>query len=410
MLNKFLKIIEVSEVEKILKDLFNDLYSNHKSENVELECANHRVLAENINATMDLPPFDRASKDGFAVHAPDTFGATEEEPVILDLLEHIDAGQRPQKKIKPGYCSLINTGAPIPEGASGVVMVEYTETRGKKIEIYRPAAPGQFITKQGSDIKQGDRLLSKGTFITSDKIGALSAMGLKKIPVQEKIKVAIISTGKELVNSGQDLEYGQIYDVNSYSLRSAVIACGALPVWLGVVPDDYDGLSNIMKDAINQSDIVLTSGSTSAGTGDVLKDVIENMGEILVHGISVKPGKPTIVGKINEKIIIGLPGYPVAALMIFQIFLAPYIRILSGHESNNSIKTAKYPLKERFFSSKGRLHYALVKIVDEQVYPIFKDSGAIAALAQAQGYIKIPKNVEILNEETEVEVYLFDGI
>ena len=410
MLNKFLKIIEVSEVEKILKDLFNDRYSNHKSENVELECANHRVLAENINATMDLPPFDRASKDGFAVHAPDTFGATEEEPVILDLLEHIDAGQRPQKKIKPGYCSLINTGAPIPEGASGVVMVEYTETRGKKIEIYRPAAPGQFITKQGSDIKQGDRLLSKGTFITSDKIGALSAMGLKKIPVQEKIKVAIISTGKELVNSGQDLEYGQIYDVNSYSLRSAVIACGALPVWLGVVPDDYDGLSNIMKDAINQSDIVLTSGSTSAGTGDVLKDVIENMGEILVHGISVKPGKPTIVGKINEKIIIGLPGYPVAALMIFQIFLAPYIRILSGHESNNSIKTAKYPLKERFFSSKGRLHYALVKIVDEQVYPIFKDSGAIAALAQAQGYIKIPKNVEILNEETEVEVYLFDGI
>jgi molybdopterin molybdotransferase len=410
MLNKFLRIIEVPEVEKILKDLFNDLYSNHKSENVELECANHRVLAENIHASMDLPPFDRASKDGFAVHAPDTFGSTEEKPVILDLLEHIDAGQRPQKKIKPGHCSLINTGAPIPEGASGVVMVEYTETKGKKIEIYRPAAPGQFITKQGSDIKQGDLLLSKGTFITSDKIGALSAMGFKKIPVQEKIKVAIISTGKELVNSGQDLEYGQIYDVNSYSLRSAVIACGAMPVWLGVVPDDYDGLSDIMKDAINQSDIVLTSGSTSAGTGDVLKDVIENMGEILVHGISVKPGKPTIVGKINEKIIIGLPGYPVAALMIFQIFLAPYIRILSGQESNNSIKTVKYPLKERFFSSKGRLHYALVKIVDEQVYPIFKDSGAIAALAQAQGYIKIPKNVEILNEETEVEVYLFDGL
>ena len=203
MLNKFLKIIEVSEVEKILKDLFNDLYSNHKSENVELECANHRVLAENINATMDLPPFDRASKDGFAVHAPDTFGATEEEPVILDLLEHIDAGQRPQKKIKPGYCSLINTGAPIPEGASGVVMVEYTETRGKKIEIYRPAAPGQFITKQGSDIKQGDRLLSKGTFITSDKIGALSAMGLKKYQYKKKLRWPLFQLEKSWLILGR---------------------------------------------------------------------------------------------------------------------------------------------------------------------------------------------------------------
>ncbi len=408
MVNEFLKIIEVPEVEKILENLFNNLFSIQKSEYVDLESAHHRVLSEDIYATLDLPPFDRASKDGYAVQAPDTFGASEENPVVLNLLEVIEAGQKPQKEIKPGFCSVINTGAPLPKGASGVVMVEYTEMKDNKVYIYRPATHDQFITKQGTDIKEGELLLSYNTFISSDKMGVLSAMGLNKIQVQEKIKVAIISTGKELVNSGQDLKYGQIFDVNSYSLKSALLSCGAEPLWLGVVPDNYDGLAGSIKDALKECNIILTSGSTSAGTGDVLKQVIEDMGEVLVHGISVKPGKPTIIGKIDEKIVIGLPGYPVAALMIFQIFLASHIRQLGGLQSEDSIKTVNYPLEGRFYSSRGRLHYALVKIIDGKVHPILKDSGAITALAEAQGYIKIPKNVEILTEGSEVEVVLFE--
>ncbi|MDP3485632.1 MAG: molybdopterin-binding protein [Methanobacteriaceae archaeon] len=408
MVNEFLKIIEVPEVEKILENLFNNLFSIQKSEYVELEGAHHRVLSEDIYATIDLPPFDRASKDGYAVHAPDTFGASEENPIVLNLLEVIEAGQKPQKEIKPGFCSVINTGAPLPKGASGVVMVEYTEIKDNKVHVYRPSTHGQFITKQGTDIKEGELLLSYGTFISSDKMGVLSSMGLNRIPVQEKIKVAIISTGKELVNSGQDLKYGQIFDVNSYSLQSAVLSCGAEPLWLGVVPDNYDGLADSIKNALKECNIILTSGSTSAGTGDVLKQVIEDMGEVLVHGISVKPGKPTIIGKIDEKIIIGLPGYPVAALMIFQIFLASHIRQWGGLKSDDSIKTVNFPLEGRFYSSRGRLHYALVKIIDGKVHPILKDSGAITALAEAQGYIKIPKNVEILTEGSEVEVVLFD--
>lgn len=410
MVNEFLRIMEVPEVEKILNNLFDELYSVRKSEFVELEDAHHRVLSEDIYATIDLPPFDRASKDGYAVHAPDTFGASEENPVVLNLLEVIEAGQKPQKEINPGFCSVINTGAPIPEGASGVVMVEYTEIKQEKVYIYRPASHGQFITKKGTDIEEGKLLLPRDTFISSDKMGVLSAMGLNKIPVWAKSKVGIISTGKELVNSGQKLEYGQIYDVNSYSLQSAVLSCGAEPLWVGVVPDNYDGLAGAIKKALKNCDIILTSGSTSAGTGDVLKQVIEDMGQVLVHGISVKPGKPTIVGVIHGKIVIGLPGYPVAALMIFKIFLAPFIRQLSNLKSENSIKTVKYPLEGRFYSSRGRLHYALVKIIDGKVHPILKDSGAITALAEADGYVKIPKNVEIITEGSEVEVTPFERI
>lgn len=410
MVNEFLKIMEVPEVEEILNNLFNDLYSVRKSELVSLEDVHHRVISEDVYATIDLPPFDRASKDGYAVHAPDTFGASEENPVVLNLLEVIEAGQKPQKTVKPGFCSVINTGAPLPEGASGVVMVEYTEIKEDKVYIYRPAPYGQFITKKGTDIEEGKLLLQRNTFVSSDKMGVLSAMGLDKIPVWAKSKVGIISTGKELVNSGQKLDYGQIYDVNSYSLQSAVLSCGAEPLWVGVVPDNYDGLAGAIKDALKECDIVLTSGSTSAGTGDVLKQVISDMGQVLVHGISVKPGKPTIIGVINEKIIIGLPGYPVAALMIFQIFLAPFIRQLSNLKSENDIKTVKYHIEGRFYSSKGRLQYALVKIVEGKVHPILKDSGAITALAEAHGYIKIPKNVEILTEGSEVEVTLFDRI
>lgn len=407
MVNEFLKIMEVPEAEKIIKNLFDDLYSTKSSEKVDLTSANGCVLAEDVYATMDLPPFDRASKDGYAVIASDTFGASEEKATTLNFLEIIEAGEVPQKTVEKGFCSAINTGAPIPEGADAVVMVEYTDKDGEKIHIYRSAPSGQFITKKGNDVKEGSLILKSGTLITPDKIGVLSAMGFDKVSVWAVPRVAIISTGKELVDLNQELEYGQIYDVNSYSLQSAALSCGIKPVSGGIVKDDYESLSSSLKKALEEADIVLTSGSTSAGTGDVLKQVLEDMGEVLVHGISVKPGKPTIVGKIGNKIVMGLPGYPVAALMIFQIFLAPYLRKLTGNRGGYSIKTTKAKLDSRFYSSKGRLHYALVKISEGKVYPILKDSGAITALADADGYIKIPKNVEILTEGSEVEIFLF---
>ncbi|MCK9150360.1 gephyrin-like molybdotransferase Glp [Methanobacterium alcaliphilum] len=406
MVNEFLKIMELGDAEKIIKNLFDNFYSNKTSEKIDLLAANGRVLAEDVYATMDLPPFDRASKDGYAVISSDTFGATEQTAVPLNFLELIEAGEVPQKKVKKGFCSAINTGAPIPDGADAVVMVEYTEDNNGEIQIYRSAPAGQFITKKGNDITKGKLILKSGTPLTPDKIGVLSAMGLGEISVWKLPRVAVISTGKELVELDKQIEYGQIYDVNSYALESSLLSCGAVPVFGGIVKDNYESLSSSIKKALENSDIVLTSGSTSAGTGDVLKQVLDDMGEVLIHGISVKPGKPTMVGKIGQKIVIGLPGYPVAALMIFQIFIAPYLRKWSGM-AQISTKTINALLDERFYSSKGRVHYALVKIKENKIYPILKDSGAITALAEADGYIKIPKNVEILTEGSKVNVFLF---
>ncbi len=411
MVNEFLRILEVPEFENILKKLFNKFCTEYETEYVELMDAHHRVLNEDIFANMDVPPFDRTTKDGFAVKSEDTFNASEENPVVLKLLEHIDAGYNPKKEVKSGFCSLINTGAPIPQGADSIVMVEYTKTQDNEVHIYKPCPPGQDIVRKGSDIKEGEILIKKGTLLSSDKIGALSALGLNKIPVRKKLKVSIISTGRELVEIGSKLKPGEIFDINSYALQSATKSCGAEAIWLGVVPDNYENMKEIINKAIKTSDIILTSGSTSAGTGDVLKDIIEDLGEVLVHGISVKPGKPTIVGHINDKMIVGLPGNPVAALMIFEIFLSPLLCEFSNLKNNNiNTRTVEYPLEKRFYSSKGRQHYAMVKIENGKVYPIFKDSGAIVGLSQANGYITIPKNVEMITEGSIVKVHLFDRI
>lgn len=408
MVNEFLRILEVPEFEEVLRKLYDKFYTEYETEYVNLLDAHQRVLNEDIFATMDVPPFDRTTKDGFAVYCEDTFSASEENPVILKLLEHIDAGYDPKKEVKSGFCSLINTGAPIPPGADGIVMVEYTQSNADEIHIFKPCPPGQDIVRKGSDIKEGEILIKKGTLLSSDKIGALSALGLTKIPVRKKLKVSIISTGRELAEIGSELKPGEIYDINSYALQSAVSSCACKPIWLGVVPDDYESLKKVLIEALEKSDFILTSGSTSAGTGDVLKDVLDEMGEVLVHGISVKPGKPTIVGAVNDKMVVGLPGNPVAALMIFEIFLSPLLCEFSNLNTDIITNTVEYPLKKRFYSSKGRQHYAMVKIEDDGVYPIFKDSGAIVGLSQASGYITIPKNVEMITEGTIVKVHLFD--
>ena len=409
MVNEFLKILEVPEFESILRELFDKFYLESETEYVNLLDSHKRVLNKDIFSNMDVPPFDKTTKDGFAVCCEDTFNASEENDIVLTLLEHIDAGHNPKQEVKPGFCSLINTGAPIPPGADSIVMVEYTQRQDDEVHIFKPCHPGQDIVKKGSDIKEGELLIKKDTLISSDKIGALSALGLTKIPVRKQLKVSIISTGRELAEIGSELKPGEIYDINSYALQSAVKSCGAEPVWLGVVPDDYESLKNVLVEALETSDIVLTSGSTSAGTGDVLKDVLDELGDVLVHGISVKPGKPTIVGAVNDKMVVGLPGNPVAALMIFEIFLAPLLCKISKL-NKNSDTLVKYPLKRRFYSSKGRQEYAMVKIENDEVYPIFKDSGAIVGLSQASGYITIPKNVEMITENTMVTVHLFDRI
>ena len=403
---EFLNIMDPEDVKKIIKNI----PINKRVENIYLEDSLTRILAEDVYATINLPPFRRAQMDGYAVIAEDTFSATEDNPVSLKLMEVVGAGDVPEKKLISGFCTEVSTGAPVPEDSNGVVMVEFTDKKMGKILIYESAAIGQNIAKEGSDIKIGKLLLPRDTRITPDKIGVLSAIGMEKVPVFQKPRVAIISTGNEIISHDEDLTYGKIYDINSMTISSAVKTCGCMTIHSEIVKDDYKSL----KDKINEfkdADILLTSGGTSAGTGDVLREVLDDLGEVLVHGVAVKPGKPTIIGRLRYgdeyKFLFGLPGNPAAALMVFHVFFAQFLRKMASINTSTSFPSKnvmEIPLSRRFRPARGRTHYLLVKIKDGSAVPILKDSGAITALAEADGFIEIPKNVEILEKGISVKV------
>jgi len=407
---EFLNLMDPDEVKKII----DSLNMERKIERINLSDAYQRVLAEDVHALIDLPPFNRASMDGYAVQAQDTFGASEDNPIILNLIEKIRAGDSPSKEVQKGTCSEVGTGAPMPAGADAVVMVEVTDIQNDKVEIMEAVAPGTNRALQGSDIEKGQLLMEKGTLLTAAKIGALSAVGLKEIPVFAKPIVAVISTGNELIKPGEELKHGKLYDINSESISNAVKSCGCTPLASTIVNDDYDSIKNKI-DTYKDADVIITSGGTSAGAGDILRQVVEDMGKILVHGISVKPGKPTLIGTLPDEggnvVLFGLPGYPVSALMIFHGFVAPFLRGIAGvNEFMEKKESRSLKLGRRYHSARGRSHFVLVKIEGNIAHPILKDSGAITALAEADGYFEVPKNVEIMEKGEQVKVQSLSGL
>ena len=407
---EFLNLMDPDEVKKII----DSLNMERKIERINLSDAYQRVLAEDVHALIDLPPFNRASMDGYAVQAQDTFGASEDNPIILNLIEKIRAGDSPSKEVQKGTCSEVGTGAPLPAGADAVVMVEVTDIQNDKVEIMEAVAPGTNRALQGSDIEKGQLLMEKGTLLTAANIGALSAVGLKEIPVFAKPIVAVISTGNELIKPEEELKHGKLYDINSESISNAVKSCGCTPLASTIVKDDYDSIKNRI-DSYKDADVIITSGGTSAGAGDILRQVVEDMGKILVHGISVKPGKPTLIGTLPDEggnvVLFGLPGYPVSALMIFHGFVAPFLRGIAGvNEFMEKKESRSLKLGRRYHSARGRSHFVLVKIEGNIAHPILKDSGAITALAEADGYFEVPKNVEIMEKGEQVKVQSLSGL
>lgn len=406
---EFLNLMDPDDV----KEIIDSLNIERKIEMVNLSDAYQRVLAEDVYAAIDLPPFDRASMDGYAVQAHDTFGASEDDPITLDLVEKIRAGDDPSQKVRKGTCSEIGTGAPMPEGSDAVVMVEVTDIKENKVQILEAVTPGTNWALRGSDIQKGKFLLAEGTLLTADKIGALSAIGLKEIPVFAKPTIAVISTGNELIKPDEELRHGKLYDINSESISNAVKSCGCIPLASTIAKDDYDSIKNKI-DAYKHADVIITSGGTSAGAGDVLRQVVEDIGEVLVHGISVKPGKPTLIGTLPDEnvdiILFGLPGYPVSALMIFHEFVAPFLRGVAGvKEFMEKKESSVLKLSRRYYSARGRSHLVLVKIEGNIAHPILKDSGAITALAEADGYFEVPKNVEIIEKGEKIKVINLSG-
>jgi len=400
-------------------------------ENVPLAEARGRVLAERIDAALDVPGFDRASMDGYAVRGRDTFGADETDPAVLDLVGTVHAGEEPDVEVEAGHAAEISTGAVMPPGADSVVMVERTEESedGDSVLVRTAVAPGDHVMLAGADVAAGERALGPGTRLTAREIGLLSALGVDSVPVRGKPTVGIVSTGDELVRPGDDVDSaaGQIYDVNSYTVATAVAEAGGDPELYPHAGDDYDEMERILREAADECDLVLSSGSTSASAVDVIYQVIEERGELLMHGVAVKPGKPMLVGRVGESAYVGLPGYPVSALTIFRTFVAPAIRNAAGvPEPTTATVEARMATEERY--GEGRMRMMPVGLTetggseaeagatdsesetgesDLLAYVVDKGSGATTSLVEADGVVEVPADTAYVAEDERVEVQLF---
>ncbi len=376
-----------------------------KSDVIGIDGACGRVLAEGIVAKIDIPHFNRAAMDGYAVQAKDTFGASDTHPAKLRITNSISAGSAAKKRVATKKCAGIATGAPMPAGADAVVMVEYTQEAGAFVNIYRPVAPGENVVLRGSDIKKGSCVLSAGTILEPAHTGVLAALGLGKVWVLKKPLVSVLSTGNELVHAGSRLGAASVYDVNSRTLVDSCRKYGCETLFLGIVKDNRRGLEKKVLDAVKSSDLVLISGGSSLGSGDYLAEVLSKSGELLIHGIAVKPGKPTVIGKVSGKLVVGLPGYPTSALSNFHILILPAIAKMRGIAIEK--KSVRARLSRKIVSAIGRYQFLPVRLKDGQAEPVLKGSGAITTLSAADGFVEIPDSVEVLEKGQEVIVSLF---
>ncbi|MFB6266237.1 MAG: molybdopterin biosynthesis protein [Halodesulfurarchaeum sp.] len=390
-----------------------DLDIEPAAERVPLAEAGGRVLAERIDAAIDVPGFDRAGMDGYAVRARDTFGADEMDPVELSVVGEVHAGAAPSVQVDGGEAAEISTGAVLPGGADAVVPVERTADRDGTVAIQTSVAPGDSVMAAGADVAAGERALGPGTHVTAREIGLLSALGVESVPVRGRPRVGIISTGDELVRPGEDLDHdrGQIYDVNTATIATAVREAGGQPVTYPHVGDDREEMERVLTEAAAECELVLSSGSTSASAVDVVYRVIEERGELLLHGVSVKPGKPMLVGRLGGAAYVGLPGFPVSALTIFRTFVAPRIREAAGlPEPRTATVSGQMAVRERY--SEGRTRFLPVGLVadaagDTLVYPVDKGSGATTSLVAADGFVEVDADTEYLAAGEPVSVQLF---
>jgi molybdenum cofactor synthesis domain-containing protein len=374
-------------------------------EAVLIDDAVNRILAEDLVAKINVPPFTRSAMDGYAVKAKDTFDAGQFKPQVFKIIGELHAGENPTKKIKSGECIQISTGAVMPEGADSVIMVEDTEREENEVKVFKSITPGTNIGKMGGDIKAGVVILKAGIVLDAGKVGVIASQGLSKIKVYEKPRIAVIPTGEEVVQSGKKLQPGQLYDINSHTISALVSASGGIPIRIDIAGDKAEELRAAVKEAL-KSDIVVLSGGSSVGERDLLVDVIDMWGEILFHGVQVKPGKPTIFAMIEGKPLMGMPGYPTSCLINSYLFLVPAIRKLA-HLPSRSGDTVKAKLSRRIPGSTGRRQFLTVKLVGDEAVSVFKESGAITSIAEADGYIEIPENIDMLEKGQIVTVTLF---
>ena len=410
----FRKLLSLDEAKQILKKNFSP--EPVGVERVFLSEAHDRVLAEDIMAPMDVPPFDRSTVDGYAVRAVDTFGADEDRPVALKFCGQVSVGESPSVVVERGMAAEIATGAPLPKGVDAVVMVEYSTRRDDDVFIHRPVSKRENMMEAGSDIRKGEKILEKHQRVSSREIGVLAALGLTEVVVHKRPRVAILSTGAEIVEPGKRLPSGKIYDINAYAFSAAVLECGGEPINLGIIPDDRTQLKAAVKRALDSADAVITSGGVSVGPKDLIPQVVETLGKpgVIISGIAVKPGKPTTIAIVDGKPVFSLPGHPTSSLLMFHMIVRPIICKMAGRTEETPFMF-KAVAATKMFPARGRRTFVMVNVTYDKTGKQLASpvptglSGAITTLARADGFVEIPEKQQFVNTGDEVTVCLFQS-
>jgi molybdopterin molybdotransferase len=408
-----LKLLEVHTVEETRKKIDSLLYREwNLYEEICVEKSLGRIAYEDIYSPIELPEFSKSVVDGYAVKSRDTVGAGESMPVFLNVQGHVEMGKKADISVKSGTTVYVPTGAMIPEGGDSVVMIEYVESLDEEtIAVYAPTAPGQGIIQKGDDIKKGERIIIKGKKIRAQDIGVMCAVGVEKIKVSNKVRLSVISTGDEIVNSFEKVELGQVRDINTPLLSSMALESGAEISLKLLVKDDFESIKKAIEKALQVSDIVVLSGGSSVGSKDMTAKAIEAVkdGEVFVHGVAVKPGKPTIIGKVGDKAVFGLPGHPASAMIIYKIFIDYLIKKYYSMEEERIFIEALS--MENIHSAPGRETYQAVELYYKndgyEAVPIYGKSAAISKVAKSKGYICIDENKEGIKKGEKVKVVLF---
>lgn len=427
---KLLKVDTVKEVKEKLKQYFDTEGVQPPAEAVPLRDAVHRYLTEKICSDTDIPQFTRSVVDGFAVIARDTFGTGESTPVFLDVVGTVEMGKACDIRLEPGQAVYVPTGGMLPEGADAMVMVEYTETLDEKtIAVYKSVAPNSGIMNRGDDFREGQLLFRRGHRITVKDVGMLAAIGKDYVNVYKKPRISILSTGDEIIDITEIPKPGEVRDINSYTIAAFAEATGARIGFIEKVPDVAHQLRSALEAALNESDIVLLSGGSSAGNKDMTAETIDAMGKpgVITHGIAMKPGKPTVIGIIEtgtkdgfiqNKLVVGLPGHPMAAIVAYDVIVNDFMREYCFHNEEEPIRlTAR--ITENIHAGEGRETYQLVALkrtnAEKQgrdsgaewlAEPIHAKSGSISQLMMADGYVKISSLSEGVQVNSIVEVTL----